>query len=83
MGTVDRIIYENSYIDPITKVTKLTAPNKTVSYLARAFRTQVPQTQDGNRFVDSYLLVTFEFDNIDNLNFKLHDVISYYREAKI
>jgi len=80
---VDRIIYQNSYIDPITKVTKLNDPNKTVSYLARAFRTQVPQTQDGNRFVDSYLLVTFEFDNIDNLNFKLHDVISYYREAKI
>jgi hypothetical protein len=82
-GTVDRIIYENSYIDPITKATKLSDPGKTVSYLARAFRTQVPQTQDGNRFVDSYLLVTFEFDNIDNLNFKLHDVISYYREAKI
>jgi len=83
VGTLNRIIYENSYIDPITVDAKLSDPNKTVSHLARAFRTQVPQTSDGNRFVDSHLLATFEYDNISNNQFKLHDIITYYRETKI
>ena len=82
-GTVDRIKYSNSYIDTITKETKLSDPGKTVSHLARAFRTQVPLTEDGNRLVDTYLLVTFEYDNTSNNNFKLHDVISYYRPSNI
>jgi hypothetical protein len=81
--TVSRITYSNSYISPITRETILSGTDKNMSYLTRMFRTQVPLTSSGKRMADTYLLVTLEFDNEGNNTFKLHDIITYYREAQM
>jgi hypothetical protein len=85
-NTIDRIKYSNSYISEITResvVGDSTTSGRNISSLVRAFRTQIPLTDDGNRFVDSYILVTLEFDNNNNSKFLLHDVITYYSQQSI
>ena len=84
--TVDRIKFSNSYLRGSTSVVKpiiLTDIRKNTSRLVRSWRTQVPLTPSGSRFVDSYLITTFEFDNRNGMMFKMHDLITHYRPTPI
>lgn len=79
--TVSRIKFSNSYIHEIsTEAAPEGLETARLKRLARKWRAQVPQTANGNRFIDSYLLLTLEFDNNNNKLFKLHDIITKFRQ---
>jgi len=82
--TVSRIKYSNSYIDEISieSATSSSSYDK-IKRLGRAWRSQIPLTSNSNRFVDSYIIITLEFDNNSDKLFKLHDVITKYRQHNI
>ena len=80
--TISRAKFKNSYISEISVESATSGLTPKIKRLARSWRAQVPLTANGNRFVDTYLMLTLEFDNNSNKLFKLHDVITYFREAK-
>lgn len=78
-----RLKFSNSYINEIDVESNST--NMDYSKLRRflrSWRMQVPLTQNSNRFVDSYLMLTIEFDNNNNKMFKLRDVTTNFRQSK-
>lgn len=68
-----------------------TAPNGvtyndgTIKRIARIWRTPLMQVQTAGanfkRFVDTYVKIKLYYNNDNNYLFKLHDIITYYRET--
>lgn len=83
-----RIKYYNSYIPETSIATNISdnpliqSNSKNTSSLITGYRTEIPLTSNGNKFVDSYIVATFEFDNRHNIQYKLHDVITDYYPSK-
>lgn len=83
--TVSRLKFSNSYIHEISieaAVGGSTVDPQTAGLkrLARQWRAQVPLA-NGNRFVDTHMILKLEYDNNKNKLFKLHDVITIYRTS--
>jgi len=81
--TVSSIEYSNSYLSPITVTTDPGSVSSEITRLVRSWRTRVPQTAGGNRFVDSYILAKLVFDNSTSRKFSLRGVTTHIRPAKI
>jgi len=90
--TIDSIEFKNSYQllttpvkikgapIPVPPPTNPVIPN--ASRLIRGWTMAVPLSPNtGRRFVDSFLSIKMVYNNSTNKLFKLHDVITYIREA--
>lgn len=80
--TVSRIVYGNSYLEDKYVEANVFSEYPNIKRLIRKWRTQVPLTDNGNRFVDTYLKVRIEFDNNNNKAFVLRDVVTSYSNNK-
>jgi len=80
--TVQYLQFKNSYLEQ--NIGGGLTPPSELNRLARAWRVQVPLTDNDNRFVDSYLLVTLKYTHSGSTGdkFVLHDVTTYVRPTK-
>ena len=80
--TIQYLQFKNSYLEQSIG-DGLSTPSE-LNRLARAWRVQVPLTDNDNRFVDSYLLVTLKYTHSGSTGdkFVLHDVTTYVRPTK-
>lgn len=78
--TFDRINFRNSYMnkDVIIDVKHSSGDPGNTSRRLRSFRTDVPLTSNGNRFLDTFIMVTLEYDNDEGKFLRIHDIITYY-----
>lgn len=81
--TINRIKFSNSYIPEISSEAIVSDYEvNTAKRFLRKWRMQVPLTQNSNRFADSYMLATFEYDNNNNKSLKITDITAYFRSSK-
>lgn len=80
--TISRAVFSNSYIEPFSIESDSYSEFPNISRLIRRWRMKVPLTNNGNRMVDTYMIVKFEYDNNSNKTFRLHDVITTYSNQK-
>lgn len=81
--TIDTIEFKNSYqaLSTPIKVKSNTTVLPNASRRIRGWNMAIPLTATSNRFVDTFLSVKMNYNNNTNKLFKLHDVITYIREA--
>ena len=75
--------FSMSNVDPVKGNTYNTG---TIKRIARIWRTPIMQAQtsgaDFRRLVDTYVKIKLDYDNTNNYTFKLHDIVTFFRETK-
>jgi hypothetical protein len=81
--TFDEATFKNSYQSVTSSIRpfKIGQLPPNASRRIRGWSMAVPLTQNSKRFVDTFLSITFKYNNLGNKLFKLHDVSTFIRMA--